>query len=1616
MIKRSLKRFLRRLHRHFPRTTRRLVRSILRVRRSFRRLGRRISSWLPDFTHTLWFTRAMTAFFILVVIPSLGLVAINTFRDRRYNLSEDVLSMVGASTVEKTLIKDEADKITYNRADEASPLSKEQVLELAGREEDSTGKRPYQAELSKNPGEGITFSDGSGERSFTLTPKFGISGARLDDGRVIYPKGGNEKHIYSFKKNGIKSDIVLLEQPADDTHTYEWELQLPSTLEARITVGNVGIYSADPLLFGAQAGDQKSQDLLKNAQENGAKNTLIFELPKPFILDSNEQTNYQDVSYSLKDNVLTLTAKNLKNQTYPLTIDPTITVSTTSDFQQKIGDTGNIDYGTDGEIRRGDIGGSPAVAGTSTQATMFTPSRYGHRSVTYNGYLYVIGGSQGGSADTDCNSSSSVYCSDINYCPISTSDGSIGTCVQQIDAFTNARRFHTSVVYNGFLYIIGGYNGTANENDIQYCPINSNGSVGTCTRQTSAFTQSRQQHTSAVYNGYLYIIGGDQGTADTDCNASSSSKCTDINYCPIKSDGSVGSCTQQVSGFTTGRSGHTSIVLNGFLYVIGGCTSGGCIAYANDIQYCPINSNGSTGTCTQQAAAFTTARYGHTSVVHNGNLYIAGGYSGSLQNDIQFCPINSNGSAGTCTQQTSAFTTTRTFHASVVYNGYLYILGGHNNSTTYYNDIQRAIIGQGRPGPSTQQTTAFTTTRWGHTSVVHNGNVYIIGGSGSGTGCSAYCDDIQFSSINSNGSLSCPSGFTCTTGVFTQQTSAFTTARRFHGSIVNNGYLYIIGGEQSGGTAHNDVQYCPINSNGSVGSCTQQTNSFTTARYEHKTTVYNGYVYITGGRGTGTGCTSNKCNDIQFSSINSNGSLSCPSGFTCTTGVFAQQTSAFTTERQDHETVAYNGYLYVIGGNGTGTGCVSSYCSDIQYCPINSNGSVGACTQQTNAFTPTRSFFSAEIRNGYLYLVGGANASFHNDIQYCPINTNGSAGTCTQKSSGFSTARRGQSSVIYNGYLYIIGGIDSSSNVLNDAQRVQIAATNAGQGSTTQQSSAFTTARQGHTSVVYNGYLYIIGGGAGVSYYNDIQYCAIDASGSVGSCTQQTTAFTNARRDHTSFVNNGYLYIVGGYTNSQRDDILFSSINSNGSLSCPSGFSCSVGVFTQQTSAFTTARSEHSSVVYNNNLYIIGGYGTGTGCSSFRCSDIQYCPINSNGSVGSCVQQTSAFTTARAYHTSVVYNGYLYIIGGESNPTVQNDIQYCPINSNGSVGTCVRQTMAFAAARYGHSSIVHNDYLYIVGGHDGGSYQNDIQYCPINSNGSVGGCTQQTSAFTTARSGQTSVASNGFLYIIGGGNGSEFNDIQYIPLKTPAFIARYERLIDTTHSANTAQSFTINGTAVCSYTVTYKLAGSNNIFGSETVIPSVLTGVSQNISSGTNTRYILIVATLNDSTCGGTSSITSITLTYDSVSSPPTLLLPSDGFTAVGILPEFRLGSSDESSTYLRYKIEACSTSNCSAIVRTIDQTSSQTGWNSQSQQSGTAYSSGITGITQYAAHQYQTTALSANTQYWWRGYAKDPAGTNNWSDASSIRSFTTGEATPENVNIGGGTTIYGGTNFSTGN
>ena len=1217
------------------------------------KVGRRAKRAVHHLIHLPLAIQLPIIIFLAIVSLALGFVY---YHHQLYTVSPASRQLLTASSINTSEIKvsPKAQTISYSVPATASP---KQDINVAG-PVDATGKTGYQATINQDFTKGLTFGDNSSDLSFQLTPLFGASAGKYTNGQVFFPVSTNTKLFQTFKKNGIKEDIVLSSKPSSNTQTFQWKLNLGDKLTAKLqTDGSIGIFASNPNLYGnLQASDPKDQALINKAKTTN-HNYLLFVIPTPTIKDSTGKTTTVNVKFSLNDNTLTLTATNLDKQTYPISLDPSVTITTTADFTTNYADDGMIDYTTADQIGRNAVG-LGTVGATTQQTNAFTTARSDHTSVVYNGYVYIVGGIDG----------TSTYLNDIQYCQLNGATG-VGACTQQTNAFTTARADHSSVVYNGYLYIIGGFDGTSTYNDIQHCPINpTTHAVGACVQQTNAFTTARSLQSSVAYNGYLYVLGGGQN---------------DVQHCPINADGSVGTCVQQTNAFTTARTAQSAVTYNGYLYIIGGCSNTNCLSADDDIIHCPINADGSVGTCIQQTGAISTARGFASSVVYDGYIYISGGFFSSQLNDIYHCPVNADGSVGTCVQQTTAFTTARQSLTSVAYNGYLYLVGG-KASVGVQNDIQHLAISTGTP-----------------------------------TGLGAV-------------------------GATTQQTNAFTNARLGHTSVVYNGYLYIIGGEN--GPYLNDIQYCPINTNGSVGACTQQTSAFTTAR-----------------------------------------------GF--------------------HTSVVYNGYLYIIGGfNG-------SPLNDIQYCPINTNGSVGACTQQTSAFTTARYLHTSEAYNGYLYIIGGYDFTInYNDIQHCPINSNGSVGACTQ------------------------------------------------------QTSAFTTARDSHTSFVYNGYLYIIGGTGTGGPFSDIQYIPLTVQSNL------------ARYEHQIDLGKAY------------DSV--------------------------------------DSIVYNTTAF----GSTYAGCGV----NLSYATAGSNGVYNSPTTIYQDAMPGRTYNITANNTNIRYV-----RIVAILDDQQCGVNSTITDITLNYTNLPPAAPTLSYP----------------GNNQLDVSLTPTFQLKTTDG----TSDYT------------------------QYKIILYQSDCTTLIRTIDETVSQTGWSGQDAQT----GSA---YVTSNVLSGS-----------TMASHTYQAPALSYNTQYCWKAAAIDP---GGSNTFGSYTASqlFSTNVSPlaPTLVQPANAQTGTSLTPEFRMYTTDQDNDYLKYKIDICTTSNCSIVLTTIDQTTSQAGWTGQSLQTGTAYSSGQTAI-----YTYQSTVLTANTQYWWRAYAIDPAGTNLFSSASSIGTFTTQTSATSNqaiirgnVNIGGNVLI----------
>lgn len=141
-----------------------------------------------------------------------------------------------------------------------------------------------------------------------------------------------------------------------------------------------------------------------------------------------------------------------------------------------------------------------------------------------------------------------------------------------------------------------------------------------------------------------------------------------------------------------------------------------------------------------------TGRIGHSTVVFQDKLWIIGGESGGCFNDVWSSEDGINWNEAT----PQADFPPRAFHTSVVHDDKIWVIGGNKDYSTYYSDVWYSTDGVKW---SRMASDALFGGRYGHTSVVYADKMWVIAGYKRGYGlkndvlCSS--DGSQWTYVNS---------------------------------------------------------------------------------------------------------------------------------------------------------------------------------------------------------------------------------------------------------------------------------------------------------------------------------------------------------------------------------------------------------------------------------------------------------------------------------------------------------------------------------------------------------------------------------------------------------------------------------------------------------------------------------------------------------------------------------------------------------------------------------------------------------------------------------------------------------------------------------------------------
>ncbi|MDR0760780.1 MAG: cadherin-like beta sandwich domain-containing protein, partial [Treponema sp.] len=176
----------------------------------------------------------------------------------------------------------------------------------------------------------------------------------------------------------------------------------------------------------------------------------------------------------------------------------------------------------------------------------------------------------------------------------------------------------------------------------------------------------------------------------------------------------------------------------------------------------------------------------------------------------------------------------------------------------------------------------------------------------------------------------------------------------------------------------------------------------------------------------------------------------------------------------------------------------------------------------------------------------------------------------------------------------------------------------------------------------------------------------------------------------------------------------------------------------------------HSSVVYNNTIYNIGGVKK-NGQGTWETANIV--SYSTNGTMFTVASSVSGLTGGVQQHDSVVYNNKLYVIGGAgwytANPAAENGFEYRDVWSSTNGTTWTQETASAEwTGRNDHTVNANSKGMWLFGGNDG-YFKNDLWF---SRDGKT--WTKALDAPFAERATHAAVVRDGYLYVFGGVNGS----------------------------------------------------------------------------------------------------------------------------------------------------------------------------------------------------------------------------------------------------------------------
>jgi len=279
-------------------------------------------------------------------------------------------------------------------------------------------------------------------------------------------------------------------------------------------------------------------------------------------------------------------------------------------------------------------------------------------------------------------------------------------------------------------------------------------------------------------------------------------------------------------------------------------------------------------------------------------------------------------------------------------------------------------------------------------------------------------------------------------------------------------------------------------------------------------------------------------------------------------------------------------------------------------------------------------------------------------------------------------------------------------------------------------------ARRNSSTFIHDGMLFLIGGDDDADgSKNDAYYSRIYQNGSLGNwlnTTELPIDLDNAQC--VVYEPLDTVYVIGGTQSSkaspvESDRVYYASINQTG-----------LGTW-QNTTSLPGIRTDHASVIWNNRIFVIGGWNGQDALSSVYSGSIE-----ANRTISSWNAMTK-LPQARRMHTAFVYHDWIYVLGGRG---LNDSVLRAKIAYDGNLGAW-STISSLPTGLWDLKSVVIDDEVYLVGGSPESDWapSNQIISADIHEEGSLGSWRDEQT-LPNALAGHSASSWDDIIYVVGG--------------------------------------------------------------------------------------------------------------------------------------------------------------------------------------------------------------------------------------------------------------------------